>query len=424
MKKLFIIPVVILFLFSCKSSEEFSGFSYDPPGVTNTSDKKIEFQKRRVIGAGSPKVWVGNEFLGARMNDFYAIDDTTFRVVIAPENSPINNSPWYSFRIWGQERRKIRLQLAYKDGRHRYQPKVYFESNIFSAIPVDSLYPYPVEVLTDTATGYGSFDLVVGESPLIVTAQYPFNTLIFSKVLVSPSIQQLANTKVIGFSHYGRPIYEIEVDQTSKERKGVLVILSRQHPPEVSGFMASLAFLEELLSNSELANRFRDHFIIKAYPMINPDGVDNGHWRHNAAGVDLNRDWVNFNQPETRAVRDALLPILQDSLKTVYYGIDFHSTDENIFYPIYEDIQTFPDNVTQRWFKLIVESHPDIPFNYEEFDTRSPIAKNWLYRTFGADAVTFEVDDELNAFDIETMAKNSAQHLMKLLLNEYIKKNY
>ncbi len=424
MKKLLLIPFVTLFLLSCKSTEDFTGFSYDPPGVTNTSDKKIEFQKRRVIGAGTPKVWVSNEFSGARMNDFYAIDDTTFRVVIRPENSPINNSPWFSFRIRAEERRKIRLQLAYKDARHRYQPKVYFESNVFSSSPADSLYPYPVEVVTDTATGYGTFDLVVGETPLIVTAQYPFNSLIFSRALDSPSIQQLANTKVVGFSHYGRPIYEIEVDQTTKQQKGVLVILSRQHPPEVSGFMASLAFLEELLSDSELAKTFREHFIIKAYPMINPDGVDNGHWRHNAAGVDLNRDWINFNQPETRAVRDALLPILEDSLKTVYYGIDFHSTNENIFYPINEDIQTFPDNVTQRWFKLIVESNPEIPFNYEEFDTQSPISKNWLFRTFGADAVTFEVDDELNAFDIESLSQSAAQHLMNLLLDEYIKKNY
>lgn len=36
---------------------------------------------------------------------------------------------------------------------------------------------------------------------------------------------------------------------------------------------------------------------------MNPDGVDNGHWRHYAGGIDLNRDWANFNRPETRAVK-------------------------------------------------------------------------------------------------------------------------
>jgi hypothetical protein len=31
----------------------------------------------------------------------------------------------------------------------------------------------------------------------------------------------------------------------------------------------------------------------------NPDGVDKGHWRLNDGGVDLNRDWGPFTQPET-----------------------------------------------------------------------------------------------------------------------------
>ncbi len=34
-----------LLLFSCKSTEEFTGYSYDPPDVTNTVDKEIELQE-------------------------------------------------------------------------------------------------------------------------------------------------------------------------------------------------------------------------------------------------------------------------------------------------------------------------------------------------------------------------------------------
>lgn len=70
-----------------------------------------------------------------------------------------------------------------------------------------------------------------------------------------------------------------------------------------------------MIGDSELAMEFRKHFVIKAFPMLNPDGVVNGHWRHNAMGVDLNRDWQNFNQPETRAVRDALSPLVDDPTK-------------------------------------------------------------------------------------------------------------
>lgn len=416
---------VFFLLVSCKSSENFSGFSYDPPGVTNTSDREITPQKRRVIGVGQPRIWVSNEFEGARVSDFYAINDSLFEILIKPENAPINNSPWFGFKVWTQEPRQVTFQLAYEDARHRYQPKVYLEPNLFSDNPIDTSYTFPLEMVYDSTNNTASFDLFIGEIPLIITAQFPFTSRNFEQLLQAPTIKNLATTRVIGYSHLNRPIHEIEVDQTDTEgKKGVLIILSRQHPPEIPGFLSSLAFMEELLSDSELAKRFRQHFIIKAYPFINPDGVDNGHWRHNNAGVDLNRDWINFNQPETRAVRDALLPLLNEPDKKVYYGIDFHSTNENIFYPIEESIVTFPDNITQKWYPLIVESNPDIYVNYEEFDTTSPIAKNWIYRTFGADAVTYEVDDKLTISDIEILSQSSAQHLMSLLLEAFIKNNY
>ena len=34
-----------------------------------------------------------------------------------------------------------------------------------------------------------------------------------------------------------------------------------------------------------------EKFRVLAFPLMNPDGVDLGHWRHNAGGIDLNRDW-------------------------------------------------------------------------------------------------------------------------------------
>ncbi len=46
---------------------------------------------------------------------------------------------------------------------------------------------------------------------------------------------------------------------------------------------------------------FEEHnFLI--LPLLNPDGMALGHWRHNLGSVDLNRDWGIFGQPETTAV--------------------------------------------------------------------------------------------------------------------------
>jgi len=413
--RLKLLLLISLLILSCKSTSEFTGFSYDPPGVTNTTGKTINVQKRRIIGTGSPKVWISNEFEGARAIDFYQINENTFEVLIEAENYPINNSPWFGFNIWGEESKPINLRIAYKEGRHRYRPKVYRSMGSLSYSHIINNAEF------DSSTGTASFAIFLVEEPQRVTAHFLEDTR-YSDLLTSLNsyAQKFIHVDTVGYSNQDRPIIELTVDETENiQQKGALVLLSRQHPPEVSGYRTYQSFFNTLISDSDLAKEFRKKFIVKSYPIINPDGVVNGHWRHNGAGVDLNRDWVNFNQPETQAIRDALLRATSKNDLSVYYGIDFHSTNENIFYPILEDIKTLPDNLTQRWFPLVDEANPLLSFTSEEFDTSSPISKNWLYHTFGADALTFEVQDELALDEIQKLGVISANSLMELLLEEW-----
>ena len=411
-------------LLSCTSTSTptstFTGFSYDPPGVTDTSNKVTLEPKKRIIGAAFPKVWVSNEFESARAIDFYHVNEDTFEVIIEPENHPINNSPWYGFNIWSDEEREIHLKLRYKEGRHRYVPKLYFASH------KDTLKQKINNVTYEDSTGSSSFKLALKKWPHQISAHFldgiRFSDLLNERTWIRHSF---IHVDTVGYSHQKRPIIELTVSEASSiTNKGILALLSRQHPPEVPGYKVYQAFFKTLISDSELAKTFRKYFVVKAYPIINPDGVVNGHWRHNVGGVDLNRDWINFNQPETRAVRDALLrTISQNKDWNMYYGIDFHSTSKNIFYPILQDIKTFPDNISQRWFPTINEANPELRFVSEEFDTTSPIAKNWIYRAFGSDALTFEVYDELSPDQIQHLGTSAAQSLMEFLIEEWKNQN-
>jgi murein tripeptide amidase MpaA len=410
-KFLLIVPIIFL---ACKSSSEFTGFSYDPAGVTNTTDKKIYPQKKRVIGAGEPKIWVSNEFEGARLNDFYYSGNKTYEVTINPENAPINNSPWYAFKIWSDSTHAIRLKLNYPEGRHRYLPKI---ERTQSGMSIKHTIQNAVYDSTD---GTVLFNLMVTPEPQTVSAHF------LDRILFSDFTQELdrlpayVSTDTVGLSTQHRPILRhIVQDQQELPKKGTLILLSRQHPPEVSGYLTYQTFFRELLSDSELAQNFRAHFEIQSFPIVNPDGVVNGHWRHNASGIDLNRDWTSFNQPETQAIRDALLPLKERNHAPVVYGIDFHSTNENIFYPILQEVETTPDDITQQWAEEVKRLLPEYNFRSEEFDTSSPISKNWIYHTFNADAVTFEVDDELSRSEIDLLGKTAAQTLMELLLRTY-----
>ncbi len=414
MNKLLLLTIVPIIALSCKSSENFTGFSYDPPGVTNTTGVTIKPQAKRVIGVGTPKVWISNEFEGARANDFSQINEDTYQVTIHPENAPINNSPWFAFSIWSDSSMVINLKLYYKSGRHRYLPKI---SGNISGVRFSHI----IEQATfDTTDGSVTFGLHVDEKPKIVSAQFMDGILFSDLQRYQGNFPDFVQVDTVGFSNLRYPIieYTSHAQEPGPGKTPVLLLLSRQHPPEVSSYRTYWWFWSELISDTELAQHFRDRFTIKSYPIVNPDGVIHGHWRHNFMGVDLNRDWKNFNQPETKAVRDALSPLKNNSDYQVFYGVDFHSTNENILYPILEEIVTTPDNITQRWASIIQEENPNLYFRTEEFDTSSPISKNWIYHTFGSDAVTFEVDDELDEAQIQQLGQKAARSLMELLLEE------
>lgn len=408
--------ILFISLTACKSSEQFTGYSYDPPNVTDTRDKPVDFQKRRVVGVDSPKVWISNEFNGARFSDFYMDTDSTYQLVIEPENEPINNSPWYAFKIWSDEPDMIALKIKYPDGRHRYQPKSILEKK-------EKGIPYAfLPVMEDTSGGTALIYIPVNRDKRIVSAQPLQTSDMIRSELIKRGILENTFTRMdtIGYSRQGRPLVGLTITENNRmEEKPVLVILSRQHPPEVTGYLGALSALQALTSDDPLAKKFRQSFVIKAFPMINPDGVDNGHWRHNAGGVDLNRDWQYFNQPETAAIRDAVMQFMDDGDNRLIYAIDYHSTDENIFYPILSDIKTEPDNITQQWIPLIMEQNPDIAFKIEEFDTNSPISKNWFYKTYGVDALTYEIDDRMPTARLEVVSYYAMQSLMDLLLKKW-----
>ena len=108
----------------------------------------------------------------------------------------------------------------------------------------------------------------------------------------------------------------------------VIVALTRQHPPETSGQEAYRGFVERLMKRDDAkANSFRGRHRMVLAPMPNPDGVEGGNWRLNAGGVDLNRDWGQFTQPETKALSDWIVQQAGD--RRVVAMMDFHSTDKH-----------------------------------------------------------------------------------------------
>ena len=231
---------------------------------------------RRTIGFLNEGVWVSNEFEGGRMSDAWRGSDSLVVVNIAPENAPINNSAWYAFKVWSDQPRTVQLRLSYEDGRHRYWPKVR-RSGSEAWAPLDS-----AAVQVDEGNEGAVLSLQVGPDTGWVTGQEMKTSAFFQACTAELAALPHVEKRRIGESGRGRPIHMVEFGAPDALRHVVRV--SRQHPPEVTGTLALVAFVEELLGGSPLAREFRERFRVNVVPLMNPDGVDLGHWRHNTGG--------------------------------------------------------------------------------------------------------------------------------------------
>lgn len=107
-------------------------------------------------------------------------------------------------------------------------------------------------------------------------------------------------------------------------RKGI-VFLARQHPGETCGSYVMKGAIDFLLGNSDEARKLRELYLIKIFPMMNPDGVVVGNSRTSFAGCDINRRWTNPDDiihPEIYYTKEMVLKI--GSQRDIGFVCDFH----------------------------------------------------------------------------------------------------
>jgi hypothetical protein len=221
---------------------------------------------------------------------------------------------------------------------------------------------------------------------------------------------------VIGESNEGRPINLLKIGASDDQK--MIMTISRQHPPEVTGFLAMQAFIEALCADTDLAKRFRASYNTYVVPLVNPDGADNGHWRHNYGGIDLNRDWENFNQPETRAIRNFMQQKVEETGGKFVFGADFHSTWEDIFYTINPELKGNMPGLVPNVIGGLADEFPGYTPNIRPSPgTGSKINSTaFFFHEFGAESFTYEVGDNTPREFVRKKGEITAQKLMEELL--------
>lgn len=107
----------------------------------------------------------------------------------------------------------------------------------------------------------------------------------------------------IGQTVQGRQILMVTMADKGPCPAERLLCICRQHGHEPASTEAALALIRRL-ARAPLGSPEDDwlsRVSVSIIPMANPDGAEL-FLRHNAADVDLNRDWIARTQPETRAL--------------------------------------------------------------------------------------------------------------------------
>jgi len=392
-----------------------NGREIPPSQATNiTTNRAVTPQARRVIAFNEQGVFFSTDFDGGRLASVRATAPGRFEVVVEAENYPVNDSPWYAFKIWAASNSLAEVELKYKGSPHRYNPKV----------SRDRVHWEPV---SDGIAANGKtkdafrFQLEIGPEPKYVASQELFTSSDYERWIQEVSLAPFVRSRVLGNSTLGRPIQALEITEANAPADCV-VIIGRQHPPEVTGAIALTEFVQTLCGKSELAAAFRQRFTVTVVPVMNPDGVDSGHWRHNARGTDLNRDWGQFNQVETRLVRDVMAQTISRDGGKVCFVLDFHSTQADVFYVSHPTMPGRPNDISWKWLKSLRKAMSGYDLKAEH-SLQSPEGPTlaftpWASKFAGIPAVTYEAGDKTDRRLIRQVARKSAESMMSTLLGE------
>lgn len=410
----------LFFLFSCSAPQ--TAVEETPPTVSKNTGTDIsataalslkeEFQptadkdtNANSQSCNNEQVKLTSDFAAGRMDECKRTGEYEYSITLVPENTPINSSPWYAFKIQAKQVTDITITMQVQGDKHRYPPKISRDGN-------------KSWQLQDYQLKGERLIMKVKASPQSVTiaAQEIINNQYYVDWAEELTVQSAFTQSILGLSTQGRPIYKIESrDENSNEW---VVILGRQHPPEVTGALALFPFVETLLSESELSKYFLRKYNVLVIPNINPDGVHAGNWRSNANGMDLNRDWNDFSQIETQLINDYLKGLVAQGQK-IKFAVDFHSTKNDIFYTMPVDYGVESSYFVRHWLGELDRQMPN--FNVVLRPGNNPnlgVSKQYFSDQFGVHAITYEMGDNTDRTKIKRIAFKSANILMINMLSE------
>ena len=312
---------------------------------------------------------------------------------------------WFHFRLSGARGSACTLRFenagtcAYPDGWKDYRAVASYDRERWFRVP--TRYDGTVMTIQHTperdAVWYGYFE--------------PYSLERHQALIGRASNSPLVVTERLGATVDGRDIDALTVG-TAGSAKKVVWLIARQHPGETMAEWFIEGLLERLLDRADpVARRLLERAVFHIAPNMNPDGSVRGNLRTNAAGANLNREWMNPSMetsPEVLLVRNRIQQTGVDAF------FDIHG-DEALPYVFVAGGEMLPGFTPEQAraqsafiadFKRAspdfqdVHGYPASKYNEDALK----LASKWVGHTYGCLSLTLEMPfkDNANLPDVES----------------------
>lgn len=232
------------------------------------------------------------------------------------KDSNADIAQWFYFRLQGArgERCSMRILNAsdatYPDGWQDYQAVASYDRKNWFRVPT----AYDGKVMTIAHTPqhdsvyYAYFEPYPWERHLDLLATAQMSTGV--------RVQDLGNTVE------GRDLNVVVIGDPAAAKK--VWVIARQHPGETMAEWFAEGMINALLEQTHpLVQKLLKHAVFYIVPNMNPDGAVHGNLRTNAAGANLNREWM--------------APSLESSPEVWHVKHKIHETGCDLFLDIHGD---------------------------------------------------------------------------------------
>ena len=260
--------------------------------------------------------------------------DLAIRRDVTIGGEPSEFLQWFHFRVSGAEDTRAELRIVnagattYPDGWRDYRAVASWNRRDWERIPTR----YDGQVLT--------INLPSAPGPSYISYFEPYSWE-RHLALLADCISRGARLRRLGASIQGHDIDALVIGHGARP----VWIIARQHPGETMAEWFVDGLLQRLLDNTDAsAQALRSAATFYIVPNMNPDGSVLGNLRTNAAGANLNREWLEPSierSPEVKCVRDAMHGTGCDAF------FDIHG-DENLPYVFVAGCEMLPNFTPQQ----------------------------------------------------------------------------